>query len=107
MVVVVVFGDIDRLHGSLWPPGLRGRGWNPGPATRVQWEWRLERPVRSLQRLTVGPSYFPLLKCLFRMQEFHRNHVEISQESVQFHRKNAEIVKKIPHSKQTFMLYLI
>ena len=74
--------------------GLRGRGWNPGPATRVKWEWRLERPVRSLQRLTVGPSYFPLLKCLFRMQEFHRNHVEISQESVQFHRKNAGIEKK-------------
>ena len=23
MVVVVVFGDIDRLHGSLWPPGTR------------------------------------------------------------------------------------
>jgi len=33
-------------------------------------------------------------------QEFHRNHIEISQESIQFHRKNAGIGKNscIPSS---------
>jgi len=38
-----------------------------------------------------------------------RNHTGISQESVQFHRKNTGIEKKIPHSKQAqkvFYIYL-
>jgi hypothetical protein len=30
-------------------------------------------------------------KGMFRTQEFHRNRVEISHESVQFYRKNTEI----------------
>ena len=33
-------------------------------------------------------------KVLFGTQEFYRNHIEISQESVQFHRKNIGMGKK-------------